>query len=130
MILACALIYALIADMLWITQVVGPLYQKAFPNLIELKLAPAVFFYLLFTAGLTMLAIIPSRQYAWPKAISLAILFGLSVYGGYALTLLAVFKFFTWRLAALEMLWGAGLSIFVTLATRCTDYYLVGSQPR
>ena len=111
------LFYALIADLFWITLVAGPLYHSVFPSIIEIKLIPAALFYLLFSSGLCYFAVIPSIDKMTLGGIVRAGFFGLNVYGGYALTVLAVFHFFTPIMACLEMLWGMTISIVVTTAT-------------
>lgn len=111
------LFYALIADLFWITLVAGPLYHSAFPSIIEIKLVPAALFYLLFSSGLYYFAVIPCIDKMTLEGIVRAGFFGLNVYGGYALTVLAVFNFFTPIMACLEMLWGMVISIVVTTAT-------------
>ena len=121
---AIALVYALIADVFWISIVAGPMYHTTFPTLIELKLFPAALFYLLFTAGLVIFAIIPNRQSSSLRTIATSAFFGLNVYGGYALTLLAVFNFFTLTMAMLEMLWGMTIAVFVATATINTALFI------
>ena len=121
---AIALVYALIADVFWISIVAGPMYHTTFPTLIELKLFPAALFYLLFTAGLVIFAIIPNRQSSSLRTIASSAFFGLNVYGGYALTLLAVFNFFTLTMAMLEMLWGMTIAVFVATATINTALFI------
>jgi uncharacterized membrane protein len=104
---AIALVYALIADVFWISIVAGPMYHTTFPTLIELKLFPAALFY----SSLL-------------KTVSSSAFFGLNVYGGYALTLLAVFNFFTPIMAMLEMLWGMTIAVFVATATINTALFI------
>lgn len=122
---AIALVYALIADLFWISIVAGPMYHATFPTLIELKLLPAALFYLLFTAGLVIYTIIPNRESSLLKTIFTSAFFGLNVYGGYAFTLLAVFNFFTPTMAMLEMIWGMSIAIFVTTATINTALFMI-----
>jgi uncharacterized membrane protein len=121
---AIALVYALIADVFWISIVAGPMYHTTFPTLIELKLFPAALFYLLFTAGLVIFTILPNRHSSLLKTVSSSAFFGLNVYGGYALTLLAVFNFFTPIMAMLEMLWGMTIAVFVATATINTALFI------
>ena len=120
-----ALVYALMADLFWISLVAGPMYHNLFPKLIDIKLLPATLFYLLFTAGLVIFTILPNRKSSTIKTIATSAFFGVNVYGGYALTVLAVFNFFTPTMAILEILWGALIAMFVSTASINTALFIL-----
>jgi uncharacterized membrane protein len=101
----------LVLDILWISLVVGPVYDEAFNAMVRLRLAPAGAFYLLFNFGLYYFAFMKNTS-ASARLIRMdAAFFGLCVYGGYALTLLAVFSFYLVEIALLEIFWGALVSL-------------------
>lgn len=104
----------LVLDIIWITVVVGPIYHDAFKAMVRLRLLPAIAFYVLFNLGLYYFAFVKNEK-ATPNLMKMdAIFFGLCVYGGYALTLLAVFAFYLVEIALLEMFWG-GLVSFLAV---------------
>ena len=99
-------------DSVWLTLTnaiyradLGPMLAKGF------KPAPAVAFYVLYIAGLTVLVIGPAlarssiRQAAWRGA-----LFGLVSYGTYDLTNQATLVVWHTSLTLMDMTWGAVLS--------------------
>lgn len=107
----------LVLDLVWITFVAGPTYQFYFAHLLDLKLMPALGFYLLFGVGLFYFSLVKNVGQSLNRCIVDAAFFGANVYGGYALTLLAVFSFWRLDLAMLEIFWGALMSSIVVLAT-------------
>lgn len=113
------LVVMLVIDILWISYVMGPLYQYKYASMLEIKLLPAAGFYLVFASGVFYFALAnPTTKCQRRKD---AFLFGFSVYSGYALTLLAVFSFYESQLAFLEMIWGGLLaSISVILVDLIT----------
>jgi uncharacterized membrane protein len=80
------------------------------------NLAVAFAFYALYALGLLVFVIEPNVAKAtiWPAVVTGA-LFGLVAYATYDMTNLATLKGFTWRVAAIDMLWGTFLSGSVTL---------------
>ena len=109
------LIYVLVLDIIWIVTTAAPLYGARYGSLLDLKIPPAVGFYSLFAIGLHHFTILGVRVLT-RQVIYDAGLFGLCVYGGYALTVLAVFNFYETSVACLEMLWGMSISIMVAAA--------------
>lgn len=107
--------YVLLLDIIWIVWVAGPIYGHRYASLLDLKIPPAVVFYTLFAVGLHHFSIARSTRLSL-EVIFDAGLFGLCVYGGYALTVLAVFNFYETSVACLEMLWGMSISIMVATA--------------
>ena len=113
----------LVLDFFWITVVVGPLYHAHFPNLIKLSLWPACVFYILFGFGLFYFSLYKNFDKSFYVILFDALLFGVNVYSGYALTLLAVFDFWRLDLTILEVFWGGLLStIVVTVLTPVLNY--------
>ncbi len=109
------LIYVLVLDIIWIITTAGPLYGDRYGSLLDLKIPPALGFYSLFAIGLHHFSILGAKKLS-RQVIFDAGLFGLCVYGGYALTVLAVFNFYELSVACIEMLWGISISIMVATA--------------
>lgn len=101
-------------DMVGIPLLILPEFEAALGPLLlaEPRLGAALLFYLLYPAGALAFALAP----AWkagrrPAAVApAAAFFGFVAYGTYELTNLATLAPWTWRLAVIDMAWGAALS--------------------
>ena len=86
---AGALVAFLALDLVWISQVVRPMYDQQIPGLLRAQpqLGPAAIFYLLYAGGIVYFAVLPALAIDSIKAATLkgAILGGLC-YGTYAFT--------------------------------------------
>jgi uncharacterized membrane protein len=81
----------------------------------EPNLVVAFAFYALYAFGLMVFVIEPNiGKPAILPAVLTGGLFGLVAYATYDMTNLATLKGFTWRVAAIDMLWGTLLSASVT----------------
>ena len=78
----------------------------------EVRLMPAILFYLLYVAGIVIFANGPAAA-TWPSALLYGALFGLFCYATFELTALSLLKHWTWAVVALDMSWG----ILVTAAS-------------
>jgi uncharacterized membrane protein len=78
----------------------------------EVRLMPAILFYLLYVAGIVIFAN-GSAAATWPSSLLYGALFGLFCYATFELTALSLLKHWTWAVVALDMSWG----IFVTAAS-------------
>ncbi len=77
----------------------------------QFRLAPAIAFYALYAAGLTLFAVWPGLvEGGWKKALLWGGLFGLFAYGTYDLTNLATLKVWSLRLSLIDMTWGVLVS--------------------
>ena len=75
------------------------------------RLAPAIAFYALYAAGLTLFAVLPGlAEGGWKKALLWGGLFGLFAYGTYDLTNLATLKTWSLKLSLIDMAWGVCVS--------------------
>jgi uncharacterized membrane protein len=72
----------------------------------EIRLAPAVLFYLLYVAGVLIFVSAPAAA-TWPSTLLYGALFGLFCYATFDLTSLALLKHWTWPVAAVDVSWGA-----------------------
>lgn len=114
-----ALLFLLVADMVWLGLVMTRQYQDWIGPLMRETplLAPAAAFYLLYPVGLTVFAIRPALQRkGWQQAAMLGALFGLVAYGTYDLSNLATLKGWPLQLTLVDMVWGAALSCGSALA--------------
>jgi uncharacterized membrane protein len=72
----------------------------------ELKLAPAVLFYLLYVAGV-LVFVSGAAGATWQSALLYGALFGLFCYATFDLTALALLKHWSWPVAFVDVGWGA-----------------------
>jgi uncharacterized membrane protein len=78
----------------------------------EVRLTPAILFYLLYVAGIVIFAS-GSPAATWPSALLYGALFGLFCYATFELTALSLLKHWTWAVVTLDISWGT----FVTAAS-------------
>jgi uncharacterized membrane protein len=108
-----ALVLFLAIDLAWLMWLGRGLYVSEIGALLRPKplLAAAVAFYLLYSAGLVLFAILPGLAVSSAfRAALLGAALGLVAYGTYDLTNLAVTQGFTLKIAVIDMLWGMMLS--------------------
>jgi|SRR5512143_3117650 uncharacterized membrane protein len=72
----------------------------------EIKLVPAVLFYLLYVAGV-LIFVSGSATATWQSTLAYGALFGLFCYATFDLTALALLKHWSWPVAAVDVGWGA-----------------------
>lgn len=96
-----------VLDAAWLTLVGPKLYKPVIGEIMtgQVRLAPAVIFYVLYVAGIVVLAIRGAGS--WREAAVLGAILGLVAYGTYALTDQAILKFWSTKLTVLDMAWGA-----------------------
>jgi uncharacterized membrane protein len=71
----------------------------------EIRLAPAILFYLLYVVGI--LVFVSGRAGAvWPSTLLYGALFGFFCYATFELTSLALLKHWTWPVVLLDVTWG------------------------
>lgn len=111
-----AILFAVI-DALWIINVARPQYENYIGHLtaLELNLAGATAFYLIYVAGIVHYGIQPNnKEVSLTKRLASAALFGLFTYATWALTALTILKDFPTSIAITDILWGACVSSLVT----------------
>jgi uncharacterized membrane protein len=77
----------------------------------EIRLAPAILFYLLYVAGI-LVFVSGSAMATWPSTLLYGALFGLFCYATFELTSLSLLKHWTWAVVLVDVSWGT----FVTAA--------------
>lgn len=105
-------------DALWLTFVGPKLYKPVIGEILtgQVRIAPAVIFYLLYVVGILVLAVRPSKSLV--EAAVLGAVLGLVAYGTYALTDQAILKVWATRLTVADMFWGAVATGAAALAGR------------
>lgn len=113
----CALVAFFAIDMVWLVLVARGFYQKHLGFLLrpEPNWTAAIFFYMLFVAGLLVFVVVPGLQAgSAKKVLILGALFGLITYATYDLTNLATVKDWPLIVTVVDMLWGGILATAVS----------------
>jgi uncharacterized membrane protein len=111
-------------DAVWLTQMTPRLYQPRIGELLAAKpsLAPAVAFYLLYVAGIVVLAVLPAlREGGWRRLLINAATLGLVAYATYDLTNQATLKTWSTTITLLDIAWG----VIVTTVAASAGYSTV-----
>ena len=85
----------------------------------DLRIAPAILFYLLYVAGV-LIFVSASPGATWRSTLLYGALFGLFCYATFELTNMALLKHWTWTVVVVDMMWGA-----VVTATSATIGLLI-----
>src|SRR5450755_3701017 len=72
----------------------------------EIRLAPAILFYLLYVAGILIFVSSPATATSWSTLLYGA-LFGLFCYATFELTSLSLLKHWTWAVVIMDVTWGS-----------------------
>lgn len=84
---------------------------------VEVKMVPAVFFYILYLVGLVIFAISPVlREQNWLVAAGVGLLLGILVYASYDLTNIIMLKGWSLSLTLADIVWGTFVSVISVLA--------------
>ena len=71
----------------------------------EIRIAPAILFYLLYVAGMVIFVNGPSGA-TWQSTLLYGALFGLFCYATFELTAMSLLKHWTWPVVIIDMSWG------------------------
>ena len=71
----------------------------------EIRLAPAILFYLLYVIGILVFVSGPATA-TWSSTLRYGALFGLFCYATFELTSLSLLKHWTWAVVAVDVGWG------------------------
>ena len=112
-----ALLFFFIIDVFWIYFVATPMYKQEVGSLMELKVTPALIFYVVFLLGLIFFVINPNQSNTLLNVFLIGAFFGLVTYGTYDLTVYASMNIFSLKLVIADILWGMFLSGAVAALT-------------
>jgi len=115
-----ALLFFFIIDVFWIYFVATPMYKQEVASLMELKIPPALIFYVIFLLGLIFFVINPNQDNSLFNVFLIGAFFGLVTYGTYDLTVYASMNIFSLKLVISDILWGMFLSGSVATLTILT----------
>lgn len=113
------LLTLIVLDGLWLTVIMGDTYASYLGPLMldQPRWTPAVLFYALYTAALTVFAVLPAlRAHKRRGAAVLGGFLGLVAYGTYDLSNYATLSAWPWQLTIIDMAWGMVLSCFAASA--------------
>jgi uncharacterized membrane protein len=102
-----------VIDMIWLMGVARSFYVAEMGSLMKKSpnLVAALIFYLLFAAGLLLFAVKPGMDAgSWATSALLGAALGAVAYGTYDFTNLAVVEGYGWRIALVDLAWGATVS--------------------
>lgn len=104
----------LIGDFVWLSFATNAIYGLFMGDLLtkDIKLLPAVMFYILFVLGLYFLIVRPSLMAGHGHLqISLRSMgYGLCCYGTYDLSAWAVIEGWNWPISLIDMAWGSSIA--------------------
>ena len=112
-----SLLFFFIIDVFWIYFVATPMYKQEVGALMELKVPPALIFYVIFLLGLIFFVINPNQNNTLINVFLIGAFFGLVTYGTYDLTVYASMNIFSLKLVIADILWGMFLSGSVAALT-------------
>lgn len=105
-----------IVDLIWISNVAAPMFRDMLQDALatDVRLAPAIAFYVVFPAGLTYFAILPGLKSASvANTLISGGLFGLFTYATYDLTNYATLKGWTLETTLIDIAYGIIASALV-----------------
>lgn len=107
----------LLIDLIWLGFVARKLYQKYLGYIMadKVRWGSAIIFYIIFLAGLTYFALIPSNS--WDMALLNGSLFGFIAYATYDLTNLSTLKDWPLKITIIDLIWGTSLGALVSTIT-------------
>jgi len=117
---AVALPTFLVMDLIWLGVVARSFYQSQMGHLMRAQVnwVAAIAFYLLFVAGIVVLAVWPAvERQSFAQALALGALLGLVTYAAYDLTNLATLEGFPLTVTLVDLAWGTVLCATVSAVT-------------
>jgi len=117
----------LVLDGIWLAVVAKSFYAEHLGALLRKQFlpAPAIAFYLVYTAGLVFLAVRPGQIDVSIGSVAFyGALVGFLAYGTYDMTNLATLKNWPWIISVVDLLWGTALSSTVaTVSALALRYF-------
>jgi uncharacterized membrane protein len=94
-------------DLLFLGIVAKDFFTSQVGNMLgEIKLAPAILFYLLYVAGI-LIFVNGAAGTSWQSTLLYGALFGLFCYATFDLTSLSLLRHWSWPVAIVDVAWGA-----------------------
>jgi uncharacterized membrane protein len=88
----------------------------------EIRLAPAILFYLLYVVGIVIFVSGPTGA-TWQSTLPYGALFGIFCYATFELTSMSLLKHWTWPVVMLDVSWGAVVTaVSATLGLLITNW--------
>ena len=114
-----SIIVFVFVDIFWIGTVAKSFYADHIGHLMRTPflMPPAILFYLIFLAGLNLFVISPHREAKYSTIAAYGAAFGFVTYSTFDLTCQAVFKDFPTIVVVVDLLWGAFLSMAISVGT-------------
>ena len=106
-------------DAIWLSIAASRLYRPLLGPLLreDYGLAPAAAFYVLYTLGVVVFAVLPSLgSPGWGAALARGAFFGLVGFGVYDLTNQATLRGWSLTVTLADLAWGAALTAIATVA--------------
>jgi uncharacterized membrane protein len=95
------------ADFLFLGVVARDFFTSQVGNMLgEVKLVPALLFYLIYVAGVVIF-VNGGAGVSWQSTLLYGALFGFFCYATFDLTSLALLKHWSWKVAIVDVAWGA-----------------------
>ena len=113
-----ALAVFLIFDILWISYVMRPIFERHVGDMLldSPRMAAAAAFFVVYVAGLMYFASAPAAaQGVWWLAVVHGAAIGFLAYGTYELTNVATLKGWNYNMLVTDIAWGVGLSSVTSL---------------
>lgn len=108
------LIVLTVLDVIWLKLVMAGVFKTELGDsaLPSPRLLPAAIFYVMYALGVVVFVVLPNSSLSpspptWQSTFLIGALFGLMAYGTYDLTNMATLKAWSWKLASMDMAWGA-----------------------
>ncbi|MFN3573065.1 DUF2177 family protein [Phenylobacterium sp.] len=111
-----------IVDAVWLSTVGPRLYRPTLDPVLADKfaLAPAIAFYVIYIAGVMILAVTPAvREGEWTRALFTGAVLGFLCYATYDLTSQAVLKVWSTKISVADIAWGT----FLTAVSAVAGYF-------
>ena len=111
-----------IVDAVWLSTVGPRLYRPTLDPVLAEKfaLAPAIAFYVIYIAGIMILAVTPAvREGEWTRALFTGAILGFLCYATYDLTSQAVLKVWSTKISVADIAWGT----FLTAVSAVAGYF-------
>ena len=121
--LASGLVFVAL-DAIWLSQVALGLYRREVGDLLldQPNLRIAGLFYVLFVAGIVLLAVQPAVDNGgWVAALWMGAVLGLVAYGTYDLTNLSTLRGWSLAIATIDLAWG----VILTATASTAGYFAV-----